>query len=112
MTITGSGNFEGLIIVTGKIIIEGNPTIKANRGMVQAVLEAEQRSVLETEKSKVDEIKVNDYVSHYFLNTVLTGIINMDKDKLINMEKRVTSTEYTDYIYYENWRRGEASVSS
>lgn len=112
LTITGSGNFEGLIIVTGKIIIEGNPTIKANRGMVQAVLEAEQRSVLETEKSKVDEIKVNDYVSHYFLNTVLTGIINMDKDKLINMEKRVTSTEYTDYIYYENWRRGEASVSS
>ncbi len=108
LTIRGNGgSFEGIIIATGKITIEGNVTIKANRGIVQAVLESEQRSVLETEKSKVNEIEVNEYASHYFLNTVLAGIANMDKDKLIDMEKRVTSTEYTDYIYYENWRKGE-----
>jgi len=108
LTIRGNGgSFEGIIIATGKITIEGNVTIKANRGIVQAVLESEQRSVLETEKSKVNEIEVNEYASHYFLNTVLAGIANMDKEKLIDMEKRVTSTEYTDYIYYENWRKGE-----
>ena len=110
LTITGNGgSFEGLIIATGKITIEGNITIKANRGLVQAVLEAEQRSVLETEKSKADEIKLNEYASHYFLNTALVGLLNLDKDNLVNMEKRVTSTEYTDYIYYKNWRKGETS---
>ncbi|MGN0377924.1 MAG: hypothetical protein ACI4ED_09840 [Suilimivivens sp.] len=111
LTIQGNGTFEGLIIATGKITVKDNLTVKANRGVVQAVLESEQRSVLETEKSKVDEIKVNDYASHYFLNTVLVGLSNLDKEDLINMEKRVTSTDYTDYIYYENWRKGETAAS-
>ena len=103
------GSFEGLIIATGKITLEGNLSVKANRGLVQSVLEAEQRSVLETEEDKIDEIKVEDYAAYYFKNTVL---VDLDKDKLIDMEKRVTGTEYTDYIYYNNWRKGEASAST
>ena len=108
LTITGNGgSFEGLIIATGKITIKGNVTIKADRGIVQAVLESEQRSVMETEKDELDEVKLNQYASHYFLNTVLVGLVNLEEDDLIDMDKRVTGTEYTDYIYYDNWRRGE-----
>ena len=60
-------------------------------------------------EDKIDEIKVEDYAAYYFKNTVL---VDLDKDKLIDMEKRVTGTEYTDYIYYNNWRKGEASAST
>lgn len=105
LTIKGNGgSFEGLIIAKGKITVEGNLTIKANRGLVQSVLEAEQRGILETKKDKLDELKENEFASYYFLNTVLA---TLDEDKLVDMEKRVTGTEYTDYIYYENWKRGE-----
>ena len=108
LTITGNGgSFEGLIVATGKITVKGNVTIQADRGVVQAVLESEQRSVIETEKDKLDEIKLNQYASHYFLNTVLVGLVNLEEDDIIDMDKRVTSTEYTDYIYYDNWRRGD-----
>lgn len=110
LTISGNGgSFEGLIIATGKITIKGNVTIKADRGIVQAVLESEQRSVMETEKNELDEVKLNQYASHYFLNTVLVGLVNLEEDDIIDMDKRVTGTEYTDYIYYNNWRRGEVA---
>lgn len=112
LTITGNGgSFEGLIIATGKITVKGNVTIQADRGVVQAVLESEQRSVLEVEKEELDAVKLNQYASHYFLNTVLAGITNLEEDDIIDMEKRVTSTDYTDFVYYDNWRRGEVSAS-
>ena len=112
LTITGNGgSFEGLIIATGKITVKGNVNIQADRGVVQAVLESEQRSVLETEKEELDEVKLNQYASHYFLNTVLVGLVNLEEDDVIDMEKRVTSTDYTDYVYYDNWRRGEVPAS-
>lgn len=112
LTITGNGgSFEGLIIATGKVTVKGNVNIRADRGVVQAVLESEQRSVLETEKEELDEVKLNQYASHYFLNTVLVGLVNLEEDDVIDMEKRVTSTDYTDYVYYDNWRRGEVPAS-
>lgn len=112
LTVTGNGgSFEGLIVATGKITVKGNVTVKADRGIVQSVLEAEQRSVLEAKKDKLDEIKLNQYASHYFLNTVLVGLVSLEEDDVIDMDKRVTGTEYTDYIYYNNWRRGEVSAS-
>lgn len=112
LTITGNGgSFEGLIIATGKITVKGNVNIRADRGVVQAVLESEQRSVLETEKEELDEVKLNQYASHYFRNTVLVELVNLEEDDVIDMEKRVTSTDYTDYIYYDNWRRGEVPAS-
>ena len=114
LTITGNGGtFEGLIIATGKIKVEGNVIIKANRGVVQAVLEAEQRSVMELDEEVTDaeDVELNEFASHYFLNTVLTDITELDPEDIVDMDKRVTSTEYTDYIYYNNWRKGEVSVS-
>lgn len=113
LTITGiGGTFEGLIIATGKITIGGNVTIRANRGVVQSVLEAEQRSVLELSEKEAESVKLTEYASYYFLDTVLTDLTNLEDnlDNLIDTDKRVTSTEYTDYIYYKNWQKGEAET--
>lgn len=111
LRITGNGgSFEGLIIATGKIIVEGNVSIYADKGVVQAVLEAEQRSVMEAEKDELSAIKKDEYAAYYFKNTgdILAGLGEAD---LIDTKKRVTSTDYTDYIYYENWRRGELEAT-
>ncbi len=109
LTITGNGGtFEGLVIATGKITIGGRVTIRANRGVVQSVLESEQRSVIELSKEDAESVKLTEYASYYFLNTVLADLTDSDlENKLIDTEKRVTSTEYTDYIYYKNWQKGE-----
>jgi cytoskeletal protein CcmA (bactofilin family) len=108
LTISGNGgSFEGLIIATGKITVTGNVTIKANSGVVQAVLEAEQRSVTQIAKSEADSVKLNEYASYYFINTVLADLISLDEGSLIDMDNRVTGTDYTDYIYYKNWQKGE-----
>lgn len=111
LRITGNGgSFEGLIIATGKIIVEGNVNIYADKGIVQAILEAEQRSVLEAEKEDLADIEKEKYASYYFKNTgdILAGL---GEDDLIDTKKRVTSTDYTDYIYYANWRRGELEAT-
>lgn len=113
LRITGNGgSFEGLIIATGKLIVEGNVSISADKGVVQAILEAEQRSVLEAEKEKLADIEKEkeEYVSYYFKN-INDILANLDEDKLIDTKKRVTSTDYTDYIYYDNWRRGETEAT-
>lgn len=114
LSITGNGGtFEGLVIATGKITIGGNVTIRANRGVVQSVLESEQRSVIELSKEDAESVKLTEYASYYFLHTVLSGLTNSDlENKLIDTEKRVTSTEYTDYIYYKNWQKGEVETAS
>lgn len=113
VTIRGNGGtFEGLIVATGKIIVEGNITIKANSGVVQAILEEEQRTVLETAEDKVDDIKIENYASNYFLNTVLAALTtNLTTDDIIDTTTRIVSTDYTDYIYYDNWKRGEVSAT-
>ena len=87
-------------------------TIRANRGVVQSVLEAEQRSVLELSEKEAESVKLTEYASYYFLDTVLTDLTNLEDnlDNLIDTDKRVTSTEYTDYIYYKNWQKGEAET--
>ncbi len=107
LTIKGNGgSFEGLILATGKITVTGNVEIRANRGIVQAVLEAEQKAVMEKEKSEAEDVELSEYASYYFENTVLS-MLNDDAVAMIDMDKRVTGTEYTDYIYYKNWQKGE-----
>lgn len=108
LTIKGNGGtFEGMIIATGKIIVDGSSgdiTIRANRGIAQAVLESEQRSVLTMTKKEFDETDLKKYASYYFKNSVLASL---DSENLVDTQKRVSSMEYTDYIYYENWQKGE-----
>ncbi len=96
LTIQGV-NVTGLVIATGKITVVGNATITADQGVVQAIIEEEQR---EEAKKESRDARNPDYASTYRpgLQRVLSGSDNSE---------RVTSTEYGDYISYQNWRKGE-----
>ena len=96
LTIQGV-NITGLVIAAGKITVEGNAAITADQGVVQAIIEEEHRE--EAKKESTDTRNVN-YASTYLpgLEGTLTGS---------DPSERMTGTEYTDYISYQNWRKGE-----
>lgn len=112
VTIKGEAGsvFEGLIVASGKITVEGSINIKANSGIVQAILEAEQRQVIEANEEELKDMNLNAFASRYFKQTVLAQIEDKSEIKTIDTSTRITSTDYTDYIYYDNWKRGEIST--
>lgn len=100
VTISGGSNVEGLVIASGKIFVEGNGSIVANRSIVQAILDEER-----TEESKKESVTERNmkYASSYLKEFKLQDAEYSGKD----YTNRVSSTEYTDYISYQNWRKGE-----
>lgn len=97
VTITDGSNVEGLVIASGRIIIQGSGRIVANRSIVQAILDEE---ITEESKKSSETDKNMKYASTYltefkpqYSGTDYTG--------------RISSTDYTDYISYQNWRKGE-----
>ena len=100
VTISSGSNVEGLVIASGKIIVEGSGSIVANRSVVQAILDEER-----TEESKKESAteKNMKYASTYLKEFQLEDSEYSGKD----YTNRISSTEYTDYISYQNWRKGE-----
>lgn len=100
VTITGGSSVEGLVIASGKIVVEGDGKIIANRSIVQAILDEER-----TEESKKESAteKNMKYASTYLKEFRLNPEEYSGKDNT----NRISSTDYTDYIGYENWRKGE-----
>lgn len=100
VTISSGSNVEGIVIANGKIIVEGSGSIVANRSIVQAILDEER-----TEESKKESAteKNMKYASSYLKEFQLEDSEYSGKD----YTNRVSSAEYTDYISYENWRKGE-----
>lgn len=91
-------NVEGLVLAGGRIYINGGGSIEAGRAAVQAVLDEEY----EEEISK-GELEASNpaYASTYLKDYVPQRIGEKQAD-------RVTGTDYTDYISYQNWKKGEA----
>ena len=100
VTIRSGSSVEGLVIASGKIIVEGSGSIVANRSIVQAILDEER-----TEESKKESAteKNMKYASTYLKEFQLKDSEYSGKD----YTNRISSTEYTDYISYQNWRKGE-----
>lgn len=100
VTISDGSNVEGLVIASGKIIVKGRGSIVANRSIVQAILDEER-----TEESKKESVteKNMKYASTYLKEFQLKDSEYSGKD----YTNRISSTEYTDYISYQNWRKGE-----
>lgn len=94
-------DIEGLIIAGGRIKVEGNGVIRANRSIVQSILDEEM-----TEESKKNSgtVSRSDYASY-----VLKGFNPSQSYTAQDLKYRVTGTEYTDYISFENWRKGEGN---
>lgn len=102
-----SGNVEGLVISGGKIKVTSTGSVRANRGIVQNILETEQRELSGIKEDKVDRDFLSDYASYYFKQPLIDDtLVNEGNHKYIDNSQRVTSMEYTDYMYYENWRKG------
>lgn len=101
VTITGGSSVEGLVISSGKIVIEGDGKIIANRSIVQAILDEERT---EESKKKSETEKNMKYASTYLKEFRLDASDYSGKDR----KDRISSTDYTDYISYQNWRKGEA----
>lgn len=102
VTIKGGSNVEGLVIASGKIFVEGNGKITANRSIVQAILDEE----LEEEAKKASATERNmKYASTYLKEFKRPDAEYTGKD----YSNRVSSTDYVDYISYQNWRKGEVN---
>lgn len=99
VTITGGSNVEGLVIAKGKITVEGGGSITANRSIVQAILDEEM-----TEESKKEDATKRNMK---YASTYLKEFKIEEKDMGKDYSDRISSTEYTDYISYQNWRKGE-----
>ncbi len=90
---------NGLVIAGGKILIKGSGKIEANRSIVQAILDEEMR---EESKQKDGTAPNPDYVITYLkeIKVEQTGSDN---------SHRISGTDYTEYMSYENWRKGEGN---
>lgn len=97
VTISDGVSAEGLIIATGRIYVNGTGNIKANRSIVQQILDEE----MEEEIKKESETDKNmGYACSYLkdFKPMYTGT---------DHTHRISGTDYTDYISYENWQKGE-----
>lgn len=97
VTVSPGANVDGLIIAGGRIKVEGNGVIRANRSIVQSILDEE---MTEESRTAAGEISRSDYASY-----VLRGFTPSHTTQ--DVRYRVTGTDYTDYISYQNWRKGE-----
>lgn len=103
-----NGSIEGLVIAGGKITVSTSGTIKANRGIVQTILEAEQKELSGIKEDKVDRDFLAGYASYYFRQALVNDtLVSETNHKYNDTSQRITSTEYTDFMYYENWQKGE-----
>lgn len=96
VVIKGGSNIEGMVVASGKITVEDGGAILANRSIVQAILDEEAaeeaKKASETEKNMAYAIS---YLKEYKPN--YGGTDNL---------RKVSGTDYTDYISYQNWRKG------
>ena len=103
-----NGSIEGLVIAGGKITVSTSGTIKANRGIVQTILETEQKELSGIKEDKVDRDFLAGYASYYFRQALVNDtLVSETNHKYNDTSQRITSTEYTDFMYYENWQKGE-----
>lgn len=96
IVIKGGSNIEGMVAASGKITVEGGGTIKANRSVVQAILDEEAAE----EAKKESEAEKNMAYAVSYLKEYKPNYGGTDN------AKKVSGTDYTDYISYQNWRKG------
>ncbi len=91
---------NGMIITSGKIYVEGNGTIMADRGAVQSILNEEMR-----EESMRGAAALNNPTADFAL-TYMNEINLIDSGSATDYSDRIRGTDYVDYISFENWRKG------
>lgn len=99
VTVENGVNVEGLIMAAGRIYVEGNGRIDASRSIIQAILDEEYEAEIIKERG---EAKNPSYASTYLRHYT-------PERRGAEHAQRITGTDYTDYISYRNWRKGEGN---
>ncbi len=97
VTIQNGASVKGLIIAGGKIYIQGNGKIEASRSVVQTILNEEMRE----ESKKKDATEANKAYAITYLKDIKFSYSGTDNTH------RISGTDYTEYMSYANWRKGE-----
>jgi hypothetical protein len=88
---------SGMVVAAGKIYVEGDGVISSDTGAVQAILDEEMRNASQAaDPANIELTNVAQYLRDVRINT--TGQ---------DFTRRITGTDYTDYISYDDWHRGE-----
>lgn len=93
-----SGNVEGLIIADGSIYVRGDGSITASRSIVQAILDEEREKEAKSLLPGRNPSYATTWLKEY--NAAAPQKENPD---------RVKGTEYTEYMSYHNWKKGEVN---
>ncbi len=108
LTIDDGVTVEGMVIAGGKIIVNGAGAVKANRAVVEKILDEERKNL-----SMMSDTALNanpDYkrslASFYFKSTSDESGKIKGYQKESDISGRIVSNQYTDYVYFENWRKG------
>lgn len=91
------GKVKGLIVAGGKIYVEQGGEIEANRSAVLSILEEEIQK--ESAKSAPDAESKKWAV--YYLKDIRVNHLGTDN------AHRISGTNYTEFMGYANWRKGE-----
>ncbi len=99
VTVESGVQVEGLILSAGRIYIKGNGKIEAGRSVIQNMIEEEYAEEAVKEDGEERNLSfVSTYLKDY-------GV----KQKGAAHKERITGTDYTDYISYRNWKKGEGN---
>lgn len=100
VTIEAGVSVEGIVIAGGKIYVKGSTvetSILNNRAIVQAIIDEEMTIESEKPAGSPDTI---EYALTYLKKYTVTKT-----GKTIEEQKSIT-TDYVDFISYQNWRKG------
>jgi hypothetical protein len=99
VTLAPGTNFSGLILAGGRIYVGPGATITANRAAIQAIIDEEIR-----EESK------RPAGSPANVGYAITYLSEIDVNRTgFDMTERIDSTDYTSYISYARWRKGQVN---
>jgi hypothetical protein len=99
VTIAAGTNFSGLILATGRIYVGPGATITANRAAIQAIIDEEIRE----ESKRPAGSPANEGYAITYLSEIDVNRTGFD------MTERIDSTDYTSYISYARWRKGQVN---
>ncbi len=88
---------NGIVLSAGEVTLK-NSTVNANREIIQSIIEAESQEIdaLGIAGGDLEHIK---YFVHYLNDIRYNGAFAYGKDSI--------GTDYTQFITYENWKKGD-----
>jgi hypothetical protein len=98
--VRSGAKFSGLILSAGRIFVDSNATITANRAAIQAIIDEEIRE----ESKRPAGSDANAGYAITYLKDIEINRTGFD------MTERIDSADYTSYISYARWRKGQVDL--